>query len=325
MNISSSWISSSFTKGLVSVIIPTFNREDLIKESILSVYEQNYRPIECIIVDDGSTDHTLFVIEKMQCELNSETFKMSLIEQANCGAPSARNNGIKNASGEYFQFLDSDDILYPHKIGSQVALMNVDESIDGVYGDWDHGSKEDFILMRGEKWNDTISQFYGGRVIHTLSFIFRRRIVERIGPWDENLKRNQEVDFHLRGAMSGGKFEYLPKITGLWREHKGERIISSSGPINIIEFHLKWIKEFDNKGMLTPERKKTAAQYLLWNAMALDSKCKKQALLYLIQANKLYPFFPEFNTKKMRILKTILGVNTTIGMWYTYAKLRLKQ
>ncbi len=322
MNTISSWISSSFTKGLVSVIIPTFNREDLIKQSILSVNQQSYRPIECIIVDDGSSDNTLVLIDQMQRELNSETFKILLIEQPNSGAPSARNNGIKNASGEYFQFLDSDDILYTNKIGSHVASMNADKGIDGVYGDWNHGTTEDYVLIKGEKWKDTINQFYGGRVIHTLSFLFRRRIVEMIGPWDENLKRNQEVDFHLRGALVGGNFDYLPEVTGLWREHEGERIVTSNGAIKAIEFHEKWIKEFDKIGLLTPERKKTAAQYLFWYAMELDKKKKKQTIAYLVKASKLYPHFPEFNTPKMKILSKLFGLKLSINMWYSYINLR---
>jgi len=317
-----SWISASFIENLVSVIIPTFNREDLIIESIRSVYMQTYKPIECLIVDDGSTDNTIVVIKKLQRELNSENFKILLIEQTNSGAPSARNNGILNASGEFFQFLDSDDLLYPEKIKDQVAVLQNQKEVDGVYGDWNHGTTEEYVLIKGEKWEDTVSQFYGGRVIHTLSFLFRRQIVERIGPWDEALKRNQEVDFNLRGALVGGKFEYLPKPTGLWRAHEGERIISSSGAIRAIEFHEKWIREFEDMGLLTPERKKTAAQYLFWHAMELDKKEKKQTITYLVKASKLHPYFPEFNTPKMKILSKLFGIKLSIKMWYSYINLR---
>lgn len=319
MSTSLPFISPSYTKNLVSVIIPAFNREKLIDEAILSVHKQSYRPIECIIVDDGSTDGTAILLEKFKHKFDADDFTIIYLFQNNSGAPAARNNGIKNSKGEYIQFLDSDDLLYPSKIEDQVLLMQTHTNIDGVYGDWNHGTIDQNVLIKGEKWEDTISQFYGGRVIHTLSFLFRRQMVELIGPWDENLKRNQEVDFHLRGALAGGAFEYLAHPTGLWREHEGERIVTSNGAIRAIEFHEKWIIEFEKLMLLTPKRKKTAASFLFWHAMELDKKFKNQAESTLIKAYHLYPDFPEFNTKKMKLLRGIFGTKRSIQLWYGYS------
>ena len=305
---------------LVSVIIPTYNRELLIKESIQSVFNQTYRPIECLIIDDGSTDKTITAIENLIGQNTDDAFGIKLVKQDNSGAPSARNNGIKNASGEFIQFLDSDDILYPNKIKDQVSVLQNQEKIDGVYGNWHYGTIESHVLVKGEKWDNSIDQFYGGRVIHTLSFLFRRSFISKIGTWDESLKRNQEIDYFLRGALAGGVFEYLPKLTGLWREHKGERIVTSSGALGALAFHDKWIAEFHRLNVFTKERQKTAAQYLFWHAMELEKQHNSVAINYLNKAFNLYPYFPEFNTYKMKIIRRITGDQLSLRCWYYFAK-----
>ena len=313
-------INEEFVEGLVSVIIPVYSRDALIIEAIESIHNQTYRPIECIVVDDGSTDNTIKTVENLIDQNTDDAFEIKLIKQDNSGAPSARNNGIKNASGEFIQFLDSDDLLYPNKIKDQVSVLQNYEKIDGLYGNWHHGTKENHVLIKGEKWDNPIDQFYGGRVIHTLSFLFRRSFINTIGPWDENLKRNQEIDYFLRGALAGGNFEYLPKITGLWREHEGERIVTSSGAIGALAFHDKWIVEFHRLNVFTKERQKTAAQYLFWHAMELEKQHNSVAINYLNKAFNLYPYFPEFNTYKMKILRRITGDQLSLRCWYYLAK-----
>lgn len=313
-------INEEFVEGLVSVIIPVYSRDALIIKAIESIHNQTYRPIECIVVDDGSTDNTIKTVENLIDQNTDDAFKIKLIKQDNSGAPSARNNGIKNASGEFIQFLDSDDFLYPNKIKDQVSVFQNQAKIDGVYGNWHHGTIESHVLIKGEKWDNPIDQFYGGRVIHTLSFLFRRSFINTIGPWDENLKRNQEIDYFLRGALAGGNFEYLPKITGLWREHEGERIVTSSGAIGALAFHDKWIAEFYRLDVFTKERQKTAAQYLFWHAMELEKQHNSLAINYLNKAFNLYPYFPEFNTYKMKILRRITGDQLSLRCWYYFAK-----
>tara|TARA_B110000259_G_scaffold161904_1_gene186341 strand:+ start:733 stop:1674 length:942 start_codon:yes stop_codon:yes gene_type:complete len=308
---------------MVSVIIPTYNRALLIKESIQSVFNQTHRPIECLIIDDGSTDNTAKVIGNLQTKLATVDFKLIYIKQDNSGAPAARNNGIKNASGEFFQFLDSDDLLYPNKIKDQVSILQNQKQTDGVYGNWHHGTIKNHVLIKGEKWEDTISQFYGGRVIANFSMLLKRKIVDKIGPWDTNLRRNQEIDYFLRGALAGGNFEYLPMLSGLWREHDGDRIVNSSGAISALAFHDKWIAEFQRLNVFTKERQKTAAKYLFWHAMELDKHHNSMAINYLNKAFNLYPHFPEFNTYKMKILRSITGNQLSLRCWYYFANQKI--
>ena len=100
----------------VSVIIPTYNRANLVTEAINSVLMQSCKDIEIIVIDDGSTDNTSKVLK---------TFgdRIRYIKQKNMGAGAARNRGLKEANGKYIAFLDSDDIWLDFKIELQVAIM----------------------------------------------------------------------------------------------------------------------------------------------------------------------------------------------------------
>ena len=305
-------------KDLASVIIPVYNRELLVEEAIKSVYHQSYRPIECIVVDDGSTDQSVTIVEELKNKFNSEDFSIKLYQQKNAGAPAARNVGIKNASGAYIQFLDSDDLLYSDKLETQIDFLSKNKNYDAVYGDWHHGTSDNYNYIKGEQWEDTLLQFYGGRVIANFSMLLRKSLVAKIGLWDEDLKRNQEIDYFLRGVLAEGQYGYLPNPTGLWREHDGERIASSNGARHTLAFHDKWIAILHEKNFFNGTLKKTAAYNLFWNAMELDDN--EKALNYLVKAYTLHPLLPEFNTLKMKVLRTFIGQKKSIELWYKKAK-----
>jgi len=123
--------------GLVSTIIPVYNRPQMIVESVESVLAQTYRPIEVIIVDDGSTDDTLKVIEA----LAAQHTEITVISQANAGPGAARENGRLIAQGEFIQYHDSDDLLLPTKFSQQVAALQTNPNADVAYG------KTDFVKI----------------------------------------------------------------------------------------------------------------------------------------------------------------------------------
>lgn len=305
---------------LVSVIIPAYNRAALIGETIESVYAQSYRPIEVIVIDDGSEDDLSEVINEISSKLKSEKFLINYYRQNNSGAPSARNHGIRMANGGYIQFLDSDDELESNKLNSQVTYLLKNPELDIVYGDWKQGTKDDFIFVKGERYDDLLEQFYGKRVITNFSFLFKRNIVSKIGPWDEELKRNQEIDYQIRAVLEGAEIGYLPEITGLWFFHDGDRIASSSGAIRALEFHDKWHHEFKQRGLLTTERKKVVSDYYFWYAMKLPSDLRKSALTYLRASYDLNQDRKEFNTRKFKLIKSFLGLNSSLSLWYDRAR-----
>ncbi|HPI71773.1 MAG TPA: glycosyltransferase family 2 protein [bacterium] len=102
---------------LVSVVIPTFNRADLLPAAIDSVLGQTYERLEILVVDDGSTDHTMEV-------LRPYADRIRVIAGEHRGPSAARNLGMRAATGEYLCFLDSDDVYYPYKVQAQVEQMS---------------------------------------------------------------------------------------------------------------------------------------------------------------------------------------------------------
>jgi glycosyltransferase involved in cell wall biosynthesis len=216
-------------KNLVSVIIPTYNRCSLLKEAIYSVYSQTYRPIQCIIVDDGSADETFAFVNSI-LSLNNEDFILQYLYQNNSGSQVARNAGTKVANGEYIQYLDSDDLLYPTKLATQVSYLNDHPECDAVFGDWDSGTKSSNNLIVAYASKDMIKQFLTlERNIANFSILMRRELVSHIGLWDVSIKRFQEIDFHLRGLMIGAIYHYQSLNTGLWRYHESPRIHNRAG------------------------------------------------------------------------------------------------
>ena len=109
-------------ENLVSTIIPVYNRSAMLREAVASVLAQSWRPIEIIIVDDGSSDDTVHVAEDMKSQHPEITH---VLRQKNAGPGVARQTGLNVARGEFVQFLDSDDLLLPSKFELQISGLRM--------------------------------------------------------------------------------------------------------------------------------------------------------------------------------------------------------
>lgn len=138
-------------RGLVSVVVPVYNRETLVHDTLMSVYNQTYRPIQLIVVDDGSSDGTKGIVEQFANEYsNSENWEALFLKQENKGVSSARNLGMHHCTGEFLQLLDSDDLYHPMK--TEICVKYFDEKIDLVVPLCRsfHGGEVDDILSINE-------------------------------------------------------------------------------------------------------------------------------------------------------------------------------
>lgn len=308
-------IDSRGSKALVSVIIPTYNRSSLLEEAIQSVINQSYRPIECVIVDDGSTDNSKKVVENLQKDSDS-TFSIVYLYQNNSGSQTARNTGTKASTGEYIQYLDSDDILYPDKLTEQGRFLELNKNCDGVFGDWEAGMPDDKKVVIACKEEDMISQMLVGRCVANFSFLMRRSIVEKIGEWDIDIKRNQEIDFHLMGLLKGAQFDYQPLKCGLWRTHNSERIGSTTGLAELLKFFNKWELILKQKNKMNQPLEYKIGNLLLWHIHQSSNNNDKDLLAFLKKAVSLNPYLLGFNeSKKIKILNKILGENLAFKIW----------
>ena len=129
---------------LVSIIIPVYNTEKYIQETVESVLNQTYKNIEIIAVNDGSSDQSLQILESLK---SKSSIKIIIHNQSNQGQTKSRNNGVELAKGKFLLFLDSDDRIDPTYIEKCVTLLNQKKSIDLVY------TKTCFFDQKQGEWN----------------------------------------------------------------------------------------------------------------------------------------------------------------------------
>lgn len=152
--------------SLVSVIVPVYNSEKYLPACIRSCTEQNYKNIEILLVDDGSTDASLAVCEKFA----ASDLRIKVIHQENAGVSAARNTGLRHATGAYIFFLDSDDEIYPHTI--ELLLTDMQQ----YHGDIVSGgySKVEMSGWECSRYNDGTIKVYEGDLALILSLKYDR-------------------------------------------------------------------------------------------------------------------------------------------------------
>jgi glycosyltransferase involved in cell wall biosynthesis len=207
---------------LVSVVIPCYNAERWVGEAIQSCLNQTYAPIEVIVINDGSTDKSLEMIQSFGDRVRWES-------GPNRGGNQARNRGFSISSGDYIQFLDADDYLLPEKIARQVAFLEA-SGADVVYGDWRHEhfrmdgtSSFEEIAISGAR-EDVLGALLSGWWVAPAALLFRRHVVEKTGGWDESLTAAQDRDFFISMAMTDAKIAYQSGCYSIYRRHRGETV-----------------------------------------------------------------------------------------------------
>jgi glycosyltransferase involved in cell wall biosynthesis len=187
----------------MSVVIPSYNRANCIEKAIDSVLEQTVDDIEIILVDDGSTDNTREIV------LNKYGDQVRYVYQENQGISGARNNGIKNAQGDYIAFLDSDDYWCPSKIERQLSLAEehpeyglLASRCDKIQcaGDIKKPNRPLLYQSRRGKSGWVLNDLFRANFIRTSSVIIRRDCFDKVGLFDEKLKQTEDYDLWLRMA-----------------------------------------------------------------------------------------------------------------------------
>jgi len=223
---------------LVSIIIPLYNAEKYIGQTIQSSLDQIWPNKEIIIVNDGSTDGSLAIARSFA----SETVKV--FSQENQGASSARNKGLSEAKGDYIQFLDADDLLSPDKILEQMnALYNRKDVLaisDTVYffdgkcleneprvSEWyssNHDDPVDFLIkLYG---GALIGEGYGGMItVH--SWLTPRELITKAGNWNVRLSTDDDGEFFCRVILKSSGIVYAPAVLNYYRKFNTSNSLSS--------------------------------------------------------------------------------------------------
>jgi glycosyltransferase involved in cell wall biosynthesis len=204
----------------VSVIVPAYNAESFITETIESVIAQTLQNWELIIVDDGSTDKTVFIAEQFCSDA-----RITVIRQKNAGVSAARNAGLLLAKGRYVAFLDADDVWLPENLVQKLSLLELPENSSAVLAhaaveNIDSNSKRSGEINAGKSGhvlNDLLS--WNGTVVPgPSSIVVRRAAAEKIGGFDIDLSTAADQDFFFRLAELG-PFAAAPEVLSLYRLH----------------------------------------------------------------------------------------------------------
>lgn len=237
---------------LVSIVIPSWNTASYVREAVDSALAQTHENCEIIVVDDGSTDDTKAVLEPY-----SARKQITYIYQTNKGLSAARNTGIKASQGEFIALLDSDDIFLPEKIAEQVAYLSEHPSCDvsycNLYHFWD--GEEKLLRLNYEYYSgdDVLPHLLHMNFIAPLSVVLKRSVIERFGMFDENLKRSEDLEFWLRLAHGGARFEFLPKRLAKLRMRKTANLQGLESQPKVKETMLEVLERLNVR--MTPEER----------------------------------------------------------------------
>jgi glycosyltransferase involved in cell wall biosynthesis len=221
---------------LISIIIPYFNAQRWICETVRSVLAQQGPACEIILIDDGSSDDGARQVAKVYPEIR-------LVRTENQGPSRARNVGTALARGRYVQYLDADDLLAPGKLATQVVALEA-SGADVAYGAWHRLRAQADGSFAAESCVDRRLSETPEIELFTdfwcppAAYLFRRDLVDRVGGWNERLPIIQDARFALDCALHGGRFVYCPGLMASYRVHAAESV-SSRDPIGFVRdcFH----------------------------------------------------------------------------------------
>ncbi len=248
---------------LVSVIMPAYNAEKFISEAISSVLNQTYSNIELIIVNDGSTDNTMEVVDRF-----SRDKRVVVITQPNAGCSGAKNTGLNAARGEFIQYLDADDILSANKIEEQVRVLEIypmkvavcrtkcfDKQVTepGVEIDTDK-------LGNYDKPLEFLLNLYGLNgtrgMVQPNAFLVSDRLAKEAGPWDMSISPSPDEDgeYFCRLILKSAGIVFTPGGVNYYRKQDGENsslskqhsAIHVRGALRSLELKHQHLQAFEN-------------------------------------------------------------------------------
>jgi len=215
-------------RGAISVIIPNYNRASLIGDTIENMLGQSLPPKEVIVVDDGSTDNSVKVITGFGS-------RVTLIRQENQGPGAARNTGYEVSTGDFIQFMDSDDLVSKNKLEVQLKTLQETEA-DLAYGPWIRtkisGCTMEFTgpLMQGgplPSWKSMLEWQMGAWCLIFQNCLLRRSVMELAGRFRTDLMPSEDSEFLVRLLLAGAKPVYTGECLTFYREHNHAQITSS--------------------------------------------------------------------------------------------------
>jgi glycosyltransferase involved in cell wall biosynthesis len=266
-------------KPLVSILIPAYNAEKWIADSIRSAIGQTWERKEIIVVDDGSTDGTTEVARRFASK------EMKVVSTQNHGLSAAVNHAYRLCQGDYIQELDSDDILAPDKIERQLgALKEGDNRLTLLSSPWAYfyfrTHRAHFVP--NALWSDLSPVEWllrkMGQNLHmqNATWLVSRELAEAAGPWEENLHYDQDGEYYARVLLASERTRFVPEAKIFYRVSSSNRIsyIGSSDKkkeslLRSMKLHIQYLRSLEESERV----RKACLTYLqTWYAVFFPSR-----------------------------------------------------
>lgn len=251
---------------LVSIIIPCYNAEQWLTQAVACCVNQTYRPLEIIIIDDGSTDGSLQAIQQLAQQypdlIRYET-------GANRGGCAARNRGTALAQGEFLLFFDADDLLEPETIAGEIETLAGRTDLIAACPwwsiEWDGSAWQRFDHRYAQVTDPLIAELKYGDYLPAPALLWHRSIISALGGWDETLWANQDGDLRLRARLSGYAFVYSARGGFIYRRHS-TGTVSGGANARALESRIRVLEKVE--AALTTKR---IEQYKLYLSQAFHA------------------------------------------------------
>ncbi|RYY07805.1 MAG: glycosyltransferase family 2 protein [Sphingobacteriaceae bacterium] len=321
---------------LVSIIIPVYNAEKHIAETIRSALDQTWPNIEIVLIDDGSTDNSLTITKQF------ETDCIRIYTQQNGGACKARNKGLQEAKGEYIQFLDADDLLSPNKIADQVKLLLQNTNKVAVcstvhFFDGQDPSEaspsayENSFLFDTDDPAEFLINLYGGEMdrgsmIQTNAWLAPISVLRKAGDWSEFYLPDEDGDYFCRVVLASKGIVYTENCYNYYRKYKHSKSLSAIKTKESLygkfeSFLLK--KQYLLDATNNPIAKKALAHSAMDLAIAafnIDKTLTNQ-ILKVIESLGGTSSIPILGGKEIELIKKIFGWKIALRLQHYRKKL----
>jgi glycosyltransferase involved in cell wall biosynthesis len=309
---------------LISVIIPFYNREKFLVESIQSVIDQSFENWELILIDDGSTDRSHEIAESFVQKYPQKISLHSHHKKVNLGASTSRNLGARNSRGEFLTFLDSDDVFFPNTLELEIRAFEKFPDADAVCGTamvWSSWPDEpshkdtDFIIdlvLESERIYEPPALFIhnmnaSGRKPHFNSTLLRRKLLDQVGLFEEEFKSVGEDQALWAKVSLHGKIYIFDDCLTKYRQHPAStcaNLLKDGGDIDNWSAFFNWLEKYLEREDITDQR--------VWNSFArfkqrqsLEQKLKFVKQFYRDTLPLSWRY--KFRDKLTRIKKILAG------------------
>jgi len=281
---------------VVSILIPAYNSQDWIAETIESAIRQSWPRKEIIVVVDGSTDSTLQVARRFAAK------NVLVISQANQGAAAARNAAFSICQGDYIQWLDADDLLHPEKIGRQMHHvregMGSRTLLSGAWAYFHYRTKRARFVAT-PLWSTLTPREWllrkMGMNLHmqTDNWLVSRELTQAAGPWDVNLWRDNDGEYFCRVLLASDGVHFVPEARSYYRLAGYKSISHIGGSSKKLEslhrsmtLHIRYLLSLEN------------------------SESSRAACLFYIRTwlHEFYPYRPDLAEDLRRLTLELGGV-----------------